>query len=109
MNAFEPGKIVQQMMDFQKTALDNTYNTMCMIQGQAEKMTESFFSSNTLIPEDSKKMLQEWMLTIKKGQADFKKTMDENFKKFESFSSMSEPASKPEKASAKTASATSAS
>lgn len=101
MKTFEPTKFVQQIVDFQKSAFENTFNAMLMVQGQTEKMTEAFLSKNNMIPEESQKMLQEWTLAFKKGQEDFKKTMDENFKKFESL--MAESASKVEKATGKTA------
>lgn len=100
MKTFEPSKLVQQMIDFQKTAFDNTFNAILMIQGQTEKMTEAMLTKNSMIPEEGQKMLQEWTLAFKKGQEDFKKNIDENFKKFESF--IAESASKVEKATGKT-------
>ncbi|TYT73602.1 hypothetical protein [Desulfobotulus mexicanus] len=101
MKTLEPTKFVQQILDFQKTAFDNTFNAMIMVQGQTEKMTETFLTKNSMIPEEGQKMLQEWMLAFKKGQEDFKKTMDENFKKFESF--VAENAGKADKSTGKAA------
>ncbi|MBE9544553.1 MAG: hypothetical protein IMF02_08685, partial [Proteobacteria bacterium] len=36
-------------------------------------------------PENGKEVINEWLMTYKKGREDFKKTMDENFKKVETF------------------------
>ncbi|MCW7755196.1 hypothetical protein OOT00_14505 [Desulfobotulus sp. H1] len=100
MKTLEPAKFAQQILDFQKTAFDNTFNAMLMVQGQTEKMTETFLTKNNMIPEEGQKMIHEWTMAFKKGQEDFKKTMDENFKKFESF--VSESASRTEKSAGKT-------
>ncbi|MDY0162988.1 hypothetical protein [Desulfobotulus sp.] len=101
MKTLEPTKIAQQIIEFQKTAFDNTFNAMVMVQNQTEKMAETFLSKNNMIPEEGQKMLQEWMLAFKKGQEDFKKTVDENFKKFESL--IVESTAKTEKAAGKAA------
>lgn len=85
MKTIEPVKIAQQILDFQKTAFDNTFNAMLMMQGQTEKMADAFMGQNSMIPEESQKMISEWMLACKKGQDDFKKNIDDNFKKLESF------------------------
>lgn len=85
MKAMEPAKMVQQMIDFQKTAFDNSYNAMIMFQSQTEKMAESMLSKNSMIPEESQKMINEWILAFKKGREDFKKSIDENFTKMGEF------------------------
>lgn len=99
MKAFKPGQFAQQLVDFQKTAFENSYNAMLMVQGQMEKMTETFFSNNKLFPEESMKVVQEWLAAFKKAQEEFKKNVDENFKKFESY--MAESSKKMEEAAAK--------
>jgi len=81
----EPTKIMKQLIDFQKTAFENSFNAIVMLQSQTEKMTESLISQNTMIPEEGQKMINEWMLAVKKGRDDFKKTVEENFSKMEDF------------------------
>ena len=85
MKTMEPTQMLHQMIDFQKTAFENSYNAMLMIQSQTEKMAESMLSKNTMIPEEGQKMLNEWMLAYKKGREDFKKSMEDNFEKMEQF------------------------
>lgn len=99
MKTFKPGQFTQQVMEFQKTAFENSYNAMLMVQGQMEKMTETFFSSNKLFPEESMKVVQEWLAAFKKAQEEFKKNVDENFKKFESY--VTESSKKMEEATTK--------
>lgn len=85
MKTMEPTQMVQQMIDFQKTAFENSYNAMIMLQSQTEKMTESMISQNSMIPQEGQKMISEWMLAYKKGRDDFKKSVDDNFTKMEEF------------------------
>lgn len=78
-------KIGMQLLDFQKSAFDNSYNTIIKIQEQSDKITESFLKENSAFPEEGKKLLNEWRGVLKKGQAEFKKTVDDSFKKAEAF------------------------
>lgn len=85
MKSFEPGKMAKQMIEFQKTAFENSFSAMVMIQGQTEKIADQFITKNSIIPEEGQKMINEWRLSFKKGRDDFKKSVDENFKRMESF------------------------
>jgi len=82
---FEPNQMLKQMLDFNKTAFDNSFSAMLTIQEQNEKMVSTFLEQATWIPEEGKKLIQEWVDTYKKGYGDFKKTADDNYKKVETF------------------------
>ena len=77
--------IFKQMIDFNKTAFDNIFNNMIMLQEQTEKMTNTFLNQATGIPDEGKKVITEWVKAYKKGREDYKKAVDESFKKVESF------------------------
>jgi hypothetical protein len=81
----ETGNIAKQMIDFQKTAFDNTYSAMVALQDQTEKMVTKTIEQSAWLPEDGKKAINEWTETCKKGRDDFKKLVDENFSKAEDF------------------------
>jgi len=81
----EPKQMFKQMFDFNKTALDNTFNTMIMFQEQAESVGNTFMEKNPLLPEEGRKAVKEWISTYKKGRDDFRKAVDEGFKKMEAF------------------------
>jgi hypothetical protein len=81
----EPKQIAKQMIDFNKTAFDNSFEAMAVLQDQTEKMVTSFIEQNALIPEDGKKAVSDWIKTYKKGRNDLKVAADESFKKVESF------------------------
>jgi hypothetical protein len=81
----EPKQIAKQMIDFQKATFDNSFNAMGMVQEQAERMVNMSLSQATWLPEEGKKAIEDWIGAYKKGCEDFKKTVDDNFKKVEDF------------------------
>jgi hypothetical protein len=81
----EPKQIAKQIVDFNKTAFDNSFNVMSAIQEQAEKMFTATMGQTAFFPEEGKKLVNEWIKNYKKGLEDFKATADENFKKVEAF------------------------
>lgn len=81
----EPVKITKQVIEFQKTTFDNTFNAMVVLQEQAEKMTKAMLEQSPWVPEEGKKAVQEWIGAYKKGREDFKKMVEENFQRVEDF------------------------
>lgn len=77
--------IAKQMIQFNKTAFDNSFSAMSMVYEQNEKMMGTFLQQATWIPEEGRKAIENWMQTYKKGCEDFKKLADENYKKVEDF------------------------
>ena len=74
-------QIAKQMMDFNKTAFDNTFNAMTILQDQTEKLVFRFLEKAPWFPEDGKKAVNEWVKAYKKGREDFKAYADDNYKK----------------------------
>ena len=81
----DTAKMAKQMIDFHKATFDNTFNAMVMLQDQTEKMVNSFMEQATWLPEEGKRVIDEWLKGYKKGREDFKKLADDNFKKVEDF------------------------
>jgi polyhydroxyalkanoate synthesis regulator phasin len=81
----DSSKIAKQMIDFQKTTFDNTFNAMVLLQGQAETMANTILDQATWMPEEGRKAISDWVKAYKKGREEFKKVVDENFKKVEDF------------------------
>ena len=69
------------MIDFQKATFDNTFTAVTMLQDQAERMVNTMLEQTTWLPEESRRVIDEMVGTYKKGRADFKGVMDENFVK----------------------------
>ena len=81
----EPKQMFKQMLEFNKTALDSTFNAMVMFQEQAETVGNMFMEKNPLLPEEGKKAVKDWITTYKKGRDDLRKAVDEGLMKMESF------------------------
>jgi hypothetical protein len=77
----DPNQMLKQMLDFNKNAFDNTFSAMLTIGEQNEKMLNTFLEQATWIPQEGKKLIQEWVDAYRKGCGDFKKAADENYKK----------------------------
>jgi hypothetical protein len=81
----DPKQIAKQMIDFNKAAFDNSFNTMAILQDQIEKMASTALEQNNVIPAEGKKAVSAWIKSHKKGLDDFKAAADESFKKVETF------------------------
>ena len=89
--------IAKQMIDFQKTMFDNTFNAMVLVQEQTERMATTLLDQATWMPAEGKNAISGWVDAFKKGREDFKKGVDENFKRVEDFFSTFDKAQKTKK------------
>ncbi len=79
-------KVAKQVMDFQKAAFDNTFNAISMLQDQTEKTFTTFMETGLWpVPQEGKKVITEWVQTLKKGREEFKKVMDDGFSRVENY------------------------
>ena len=78
-------QIFKQMVDFNKGAFNNAFNAMVMVQDQTETLTSNMLNQATGMPEEGRKALLTWVDAFKKGREEYKKTVDEAFKKVEDF------------------------
>ncbi|MBU2645627.1 MAG: hypothetical protein ABIK68_01430 [bacterium] len=78
-------QLVKQVIDFNKATLDNAFNAMSLLQEQAERLGQSTLEQATWLPEEGKKVINDFTAAYKKGRDDFKKGVDEAFKKVEAY------------------------
>ena len=81
----EPNVMLKQLLDFNKTAFDNSFNAMQTIQEQNAKMINTFLEQASWMPEEGKKVIRDWVESYKKGCEDFKNAADENYRKVDEF------------------------
>ena len=81
----QPKEMLKQMIDFNKTAYENAFKNMNMLQEQMEKVINLYIDQTPGMSEEGKKAAKDWAAMYKKGYEDFKKLMDDNFKKMEDF------------------------
>ena len=77
-------KMGKQMIDFYKSTFDNSFSAMMMLQEQMERMASLYSGQMGNVPDEVKKGVTEWTKSYKKNCEDFKKVVDDNFKKLES-------------------------
>ena len=77
--------MLKQMVEFNKTTFDNSFKTMVMLQEQTEAMVNTLLGQATWLPEEGKKVINDWVKAFKKGRDDYKKLVDQSFTKVEDF------------------------
>jgi hypothetical protein len=78
-------EMLKQMLGFNKAAYENAFRNMNMLQEQMEKVINLYIDQAVGVSDDGKKAAKEWATMYKKGCDDFKKLVDDNFRKMESF------------------------
>jgi hypothetical protein len=81
----DQNQLLKQMLDFNRTAFENTFNTITMLQEQVERVTNGCLEQATWLPKAGKTVINEWTNACKEGRESFKSSMDEGFKKAEAF------------------------
>ncbi|MDD3581402.1 MAG: hypothetical protein PHW74_10315 [Desulfobacca sp.] len=76
-------QIVKQLVNFQKTTFDQTFNALTMLQEQTERVTELFWDNTLRLPQESRKAMTDWLKPFKQGCEDYKKLVDTGFKNVE--------------------------
>ena len=79
----ETPQIAKQMIGFQKTVFDNSFNALTTVQDQTETMVNNFVNQFPWVTEDGKKQMKESSDYIKKARDDFKKAVDDGYAQFE--------------------------
>jgi aminoglycoside/choline kinase family phosphotransferase len=74
-----PTMFTKQMIDFQKATFGNAYNSVSLLQDQAERMAYLALEKMPWFPEEGKKVLDEWVVMYKKGREEFKVTAIQNY------------------------------
>ncbi len=81
----EQKQIIKQVTEFNKAIFDSAFSNMIVMQDQAEKMFSKFLDKAPWLPEEGKKVLDDWMNSYKKGREDFKSSVDDSYKKVTDF------------------------
>lgn len=77
--------LVKQMVELQKTSFENSFNMLITVQDQMEKMVNSFVEQAPWLPAEGKKAFSNLVSTCKKGREDFRKVVDDGYKKVDEY------------------------
>ncbi|MBM4293657.1 MAG: hypothetical protein FJ126_01975 [Deltaproteobacteria bacterium] len=94
----DPKKMAKQMIDFYKTTFDNSFTAVMMLQEQMERMASMYWGQMVNLPEEAKKGLAEWTKSYKKSCEEFKKVVDDSFKKLDAILAEAEKGEKAKSA-----------
>lgn len=81
----ENKEIMKQMMELNKTSFENSFNMLVTIQDQMEKMVNNFVDMSPWFPSEGKKAFVNMMSMCKKSREEFKKILDDGYKKIEEY------------------------
>ncbi|WP_419661441.1 hypothetical protein Dvar_18730 [Desulfosarcina variabilis str. Montpellier] len=81
----EHKQITKQMIQFNKTAFDNSFSAMRMVYEQNEKMVEAFLGQASWMPEEGRKAIKDWLAAYRTGCDDFKKMVDDSYAKVDDY------------------------
>jgi hypothetical protein len=94
----EAEKLAKQMIGFQKTAFNHTFDIVMAVRDQSEKITCSWCEKNGILPDQSKKVMLEWGHVIKQSLEEYKKVINDGFNTIETCFDFSKTYSQPKTA-----------
>lgn len=74
-------KLMQQMLDYNQSSFNTTYEALSILQDQAEKMASTLIDHPNLLPEEGKNIIREWVKTVKLKRDEYKEQVNNNFEK----------------------------
>jgi hypothetical protein len=96
--------IAKQIIEFQKSAFDNSYDAIVMLQDQAEGVFNSMIGQAPWIPQKSMDIVDDWTQVLKTGRDAYKNLVDDGFESLvELCTTGTKPAAKTKSAKSKTA------
>lgn len=78
--------ITKQMIGFNKTVFENTYNGVAAVQDYSQRMMDGYMNQFPWISEDCKENYKDARELIKKAQEEYKSVMEQSFAKLEEMS-----------------------
>ncbi|MDD5170059.1 MAG: hypothetical protein PHN75_14670 [Syntrophales bacterium] len=76
---------MNQWLSFQKTILDNSFQSMTDLQQNMVKQVIACIELNPFLPAEGKRLIAEWVDTYRKGCESLKSSVDANYRKVEAY------------------------
>ena len=81
----ETEKLAKQTIAFYKKTFESTFGTLDMLQEQTQRMLKMQMDLMTGMPEEGKKVINDWVKVYKKSCDEFRSAVDDKFKDVESY------------------------
>lgn len=78
-------QLLKQMIDFNQSAFNSTFNAMIMLQDQFERVADTVLEQATWLPAEGRNAIENWVQAYKTGRETYKTYMDESYAKVEQF------------------------
>ena len=76
-------QIIKQMMEFNQTAFDNTFDAIVTIQNQTEQIAAKMMDQAEWMPAEGRSAIDNWVEVYKTSRKNFKVQVDSNYKQIE--------------------------
>jgi len=78
-------QMLKQMVEFNQATFNNTYNAVALLQDQFERVAKTVLDQANWLPPEGRKAIENWVNAYKTGRENFKKYVDDSYKKVEEF------------------------
>jgi len=85
MNMIDQNQVFKQLMDFQKTALQSSFNTLEIFQNRSDKILRMFWEQASWASDRLNSAVSEWTTTYQEGSENFTKNIQDNITKMGNF------------------------
>lgn len=76
-------QIIKQMVEFNQSAFDNAFDAIVTIQNQTEQVAGKMMDQADWLPEEGRKVIDNWVDVYKSNRQNFKVQVDNNYKQIE--------------------------
>ena len=76
-------QIIKQMVEFNQTAFDNTFDAIVIIQNQTEQIATKMMDQVEWLPVEGRSAIDNWVEIYKTSRKNLKVQVDNNYKQIE--------------------------
>jgi hypothetical protein len=78
-------QILKQMTAFCQATFDSAFNASALLQDQFELMANTVLEQATWLPAEGRQAIENWVEACKTGRANYKKHVDDSYKKVQEY------------------------
>jgi gamma-glutamyl:cysteine ligase YbdK (ATP-grasp superfamily) len=78
-------QILKQMIEFNQTTFNNTFQAMMLLQEQFERVAQTAIDQANWLPAEGRKAIENWVEAYKTGRDQYKSYVDDSYKKVEKY------------------------
>lgn len=76
-------QIFKQMLEFNKTVFNNFFHALALFQGQFERIANATIDQTDWMPDESRKVIEDWDKSFKDACDNFKNNIENSYKQVE--------------------------